>query len=194
MKFTCDANVLVDVLRSPAAEEAFGVFLSRFSHVTYLSAIVMLELRAGARSAAQARLLDKEIFQRFDRAKRVITLSAAAFTTAGALLASLATREGWTAAAHPSLVHDALLAASCRESGVVLITRDRDFARLKTVLRGWRFVAPWPGVNRGRKTTNRPAALTLGCAARNADRLNQNSGDRARSDLVGRSSRSIETS
>jgi predicted nucleic acid-binding protein len=148
VKFTCDTNVLVDVLRDPAAEDAFGVFLSRFSHVTYLSAIVMLELRAGARTAAQVRLLEKEIFQRFDRAKRVFTPSVGAFTTAGALLANLATREGWTAAAHPSLVHDALLAASCREAGVTLITRDGDFARLRTVLRGWRFVAPWPDVAR----------------------------------------------
>ena len=43
MKFTCDTNVLVDVLRDPSAEEAFGVFLSRFSHLTYLSAVVILE-------------------------------------------------------------------------------------------------------------------------------------------------------
>lgn len=144
MKFACDTNVLVDVLRNPASEEAFAVFLSRFSHVTYLNAIVMLELRAGARTSAQVRLLEGEIFQRFERANRVFTPSAGAFTTAGRLLANLATREGSTAPAHPSLVHDALLAASCREAGVTLITRDRDFARFKRVLRGWQFVAPWP--------------------------------------------------
>ena len=49
MKFTCDTNVLVDVLRDPSAEDAFSVFLSRFSHVTYLSAVVILELRRRAR-------------------------------------------------------------------------------------------------------------------------------------------------
>jgi len=81
------------------------------------------------------------------RAGEVFTPSPDAFSAAGRLLASLANREGWTADAHPSLVHDALLAASCRESGITLITRDRDFARLKTVLRGWRFVAPWPEVS-----------------------------------------------
>lgn len=144
MKFTFDTNVLVDVLRDATAEHAFGVFLSRFSHCTYLSGIVMLELRAGARTSMQARVLEREIFQRFDRAGRVFAPSVEAFTTAGALLATLATREGWTTAAHPSLVHDALLAASCREAGVTLITRDHDFARLATVLRGWRFVTPWP--------------------------------------------------
>jgi predicted nucleic acid-binding protein len=39
------------------------------------------------------------------------------------------------------------LAASCLESGVTLITRDRDFARFKSHLRGWRFVPPWPEVS-----------------------------------------------
>ena len=147
MKFTCDTNVLVDVLRDPSAEEAFGLFLSRFSHLTYLSAVVILELRAGARTSKQARLLEQEVVRRFARVNRVFAPSADAFSTAGRLLAMLANREGWTADAHPSLVHDALLAASCRESGVTVITRDHDFARFKSVLRGWRFVAPWPGVS-----------------------------------------------
>lgn len=108
---------------------------------------MILELRAGARTPGQAKLLELEVVQRFARVNRVFTPSPDAFSAAGRLLASLANREGWTADAHPSLVHDALLAASCRESGITLITRDRDFARLKTVLRGWRFVAPWPEVS-----------------------------------------------
>lgn len=147
MKFTCDTNVLVDVLRDPSTEHAFSLFLSRFSHLTYLNAVVILELRAGARTPAQAKLLEQEVVQRFDRANRIFTPSAGAFSIAGRLLATLANREGWTAHAHPSLVHDALLAASCRESGVTLITRDRDFGRFKNLLRGWRFVAPWPEVS-----------------------------------------------
>ena len=147
MKFTCDTNVLVDVLRDPSAEQAFRTFLTRFSHLTYLSAVVILELRAGARTARQARVLEREVIQRFTRANRVFSPSADAFSTAGNLLATLARREGWTAQAHPSLVHDALLAASCRESGITLITRDRDFLRFRNLLRGWRFVRPWPEVS-----------------------------------------------
>lgn len=147
MKFTCDTNVLVDVLRNSSDEQAFSVFLSRFSHLTYLNAVVILELRAGARTPGQAKVLEREVVQRFARADRVFTPSADAFSAAGRLLATLANREGWTADAHPSLVHDALLAASCREAGVTLITRDRDFGRFKNLLRGWRFVAPWPEVS-----------------------------------------------
>jgi predicted nucleic acid-binding protein len=106
-----------------------------------------MELRAGARTQRQAKVLEREVVQRFARANRVFTPSADAFSVAGKLLATLANREGWTADAHPSLVLDALLGASCRESGITLITRDRDFTRFKTVLRGWRFVAPWPEVS-----------------------------------------------
>jgi len=144
VKFTCDTNVLVDVLRDATAEEAFGAFIARFSQITYLSAVVILELRAGARTAKQAKLLETEVIGRFERRRRVFAPSPGAFKEAGAILARLAVREGWTAAAHPSLVHDALLAASCRESGVTLITRDRDLERFRSVLRGWRTIVPWP--------------------------------------------------
>ena len=71
MKFTCDTNGLVDVLRDSSVEQAFGTFLSRFSHLTYLSAVVILELRAGARTPGQVKLLEQEVVQRFARANRV---------------------------------------------------------------------------------------------------------------------------
>jgi predicted nucleic acid-binding protein len=93
VKFTCDTNVLVDVLRDASAEEAFRVFLTRFSHFTYLSSVVVLELRAGARTTKQARLLEQKVIQRFARVDRVFTPSADAFSTAGSVLASLATRD-----------------------------------------------------------------------------------------------------
>jgi predicted nucleic acid-binding protein len=147
VRFTCDTNVLVDVLRDPNAEAAFRVFLSRFSRLTCLSAVVILELRAGARTPKQGRVLETGVIRHFERTNRVFAPSVAAFKKAGSLLARLAVREGWTADAHPSLVHDALLAASCRESGVTLITRDRDFERFGSLLPGWRFVAPWPEIS-----------------------------------------------
>ena len=44
----------------------------------------------------------------------------------------------------PSLLNDALIAASCREHGITLITKDADFARLAPFVRGFRHAAPWP--------------------------------------------------
>jgi hypothetical protein len=68
------------------------------------------------------RLLEQEVVQRFARANRVFSPSADAFSAACKLLANFATREGWIADAHPSLVHNALLATSCGESGITLTT------------------------------------------------------------------------
>jgi hypothetical protein len=45
---------------------------------------------------------------------------------------------------NPSLGNDALLAASCREGGITLITSDRDFDRFRPLLGQWRHARPWP--------------------------------------------------
>jgi len=44
----------------------------------------------------------------------------------------------------PSLLNDALIAASCREQGITLITKDGDFKRLAPFVRGFRYASPWP--------------------------------------------------
>ena len=65
------------------------------------------------------------------------------------LIAAVAAREGWKAVhGNPSLPNDALLAASCRERGITLITQDGDFDRLAPLLGHWRHVAPWPNLAR----------------------------------------------
>jgi len=48
---------------------------------------------------------------------------------------------------NPSLLNDALLATSCREQGIVLVTSDSDFDRFTSLLKGWRAVDPWPEVS-----------------------------------------------
>ena len=47
----------------------------------------------------------------------------------------------------PSLLNDALIAASCRERGITLITRDGDFKRLAPFVKGFRYTAPWPAAD-----------------------------------------------
>ena len=94
----------------------------------------MQELAAGARTAAQARELERSVFRPFFRRARVFAPTTAAFIHSGRLLAAVAAREGW-AAIHdnPSLLNDALLAASCRERGIALVTQDSDFDRFRDV-------------------------------------------------------------
>lgn len=149
MKYALDTNIFIDAFRDTAEEAALLAFLEHALPVTFMSAVVMQELAAGARSPAQARELERSVFRLFERRGRVFAPAATAFVASGRLLAAVARREGWPAVfGNPSLSNDALLAASCRERGITLITRDADFDRFGPVLAGWRHVKPWPTLGR----------------------------------------------
>lgn len=145
MKYTLDTNIFIDGFRTEEAQaDVFG-FLSRALPFTYLSAVVMQELAAGARTAEAARDVEQGLFEPFERRRRVFAPSVAAFAASGRALAAVAAREGWQLLdENPSLLNDALIAASCREQGITLITRDGDFKRLAPFVRGFRYAAPWP--------------------------------------------------
>jgi predicted nucleic acid-binding protein len=71
-----------------------------------------------------------------------------AFVQSGRLVAAVAAWEGWAAVYdNPSLLNDALLAASCRDAGISLVTNDGDFDRFAPFMKGWRHVRPWPDVS-----------------------------------------------
>lgn len=147
MKYALDTNIFIDALRDTRAEAALLSFLERALPFTFMSAVVMQELTAGARTREQARELERSVFRPFERRGRVFAPATAAFVKSGRLLASLALQEGWEALyQNPSLQNDALLASSCRERGITLITNDTDFDRFVPFLTGWRHVAPWPAM------------------------------------------------
>lgn len=147
MKYALDTNIFIDSFRDEKSEAELLAFLERALPFTFMSAVVMQELAAGARTPEAARELQQRVFAPFERRGRVFAPSAAAFVQSGRILAALAAREGWKLLdENPSLLNDALIAASCRERGVVLVTKDGDFERFDSFLRGWRHVAPWPEV------------------------------------------------
>lgn len=148
MKFALDTNIYVDAFRDPAAEAALLRFVERALPFTFLSAVVMQELAAGARTPAQARELERSVFQPFVRRHRVFAPMATAFVHSGRLVARVAAKEGWAAVYdNPSLLNDALLAASCQEAGITLVTNDGDFDRFAPFMKGWRHVRAWPDVS-----------------------------------------------
>lgn len=145
MKYTLDTNIFIDAFRDRTAEAALLAFLDRALPVTFMSAVVMQELAAGARSREQARELERSVFKPFEQRGRVFAPATPAFVNSGRLIAAVAGREGWEAIYdNPSLLNDALLASSCRERGITLITKDGDFDRFLPFLGGWRHVTPWP--------------------------------------------------
>jgi len=100
---------------------------------------------AHSTDASQSDTLEDAIIAPFTHRGRIFAPSIRAFEESGRILADLARRDGVTIATKRSLVNDTLLAASCREAGVMLVTRDGDHARIARWLKGFRHAAPWPG-------------------------------------------------
>jgi len=145
VKYALDTNIFIDGFRSEEAQADVFAFLDRALPFTYLSAVVMQELAAGARTARAARDVQRHIFDPFERRRRVFAPTNGAFAESGRVLATLAAREDWqTLYDNPSLGNDALIAVSCRERGITLITKDKDFKRLSPLLSGFRYTSPWP--------------------------------------------------
>ena len=144
-KYTIDTNLWIDAFADETAEAALDAFLERAAPLTHLNAVVVQELRAGAGTPSQARTLERDIFRVFEQRGRVYGPSPAAFKECGRILAALWRKDGVPFRDRPrSLVNDILLAASCRERGMTLITADRDYKFIAPYLRGFTYHAPWP--------------------------------------------------
>lgn len=140
-KYALDTNLFIDAFRNAEDEARLLAFHARYAPNEYLGAVVALELRAGTRSATEAARLERHLLMPFERRGRVFAPSYATWKMAGAAVAELRA-EPLTRAFY----NDVLLAASCREHGVTLVTRNSaDFQRIRRVLR-FDFVPGWPTV------------------------------------------------
>jgi predicted nucleic acid-binding protein len=144
-KYVLDTNLYIGAIRDPDKEAALDAFLERNAPVTYMSAVVMQELRAGAITDASARALDKGIFEVFERRGRVAGPSVLSFKVCGRILTALFRQDGVPFKERPrSLVNDILIALTCRENGMTLLTDDGDFKIIRPFVRGFSFLTPWP--------------------------------------------------
>jgi predicted nucleic acid-binding protein len=144
-RYVLDANLFVRGFREPPANAELQRFHYAFAPFEYLSAVVVQELVAGARSRADRRAVDRHVIDPFRRRGRVVTPSSRAWHDSGEVLAELARRgELDLSRVSKSFGNDVLLALSCREAGLVLVTDNRrDFERIARVV-PFDFVAPWP--------------------------------------------------
>jgi predicted nucleic acid-binding protein len=145
-RYVVDTNLYIDALRTEAGKLGLSAFLSAHAPFLHLSAVVAHELRAGVRGGRGGRAasrLEASIVEPFERRGRLITPSYAVWKESGRVLAELIGPTAWRQVTR-SFVNDVLLAMSCRESGVVLVTSNlADFARIAAV-RSFDYAAPWP--------------------------------------------------
>ena len=144
-KYTLDTNLFIDALRDASTNARLIQFHSEFAPFEYLHAVVVQELQAGVRTGRSLRMLDKHILEPFLRRGRLITPSFSAWKRSGDVLRDLVRRGGLDSRrVRKSFGNDILLAASCREAGVTLVTDNlRDFRRIHAVFQ-FEFLGPWP--------------------------------------------------
>lgn len=143
--YVLDTNVYVGALRNREELQQLKQFLLRAGMRVRVDGIVAMELLAGAGSPEHVDAV-KALFSPYTLRDWTTAPSFAACAEAGRVLAELAFgKRGGRRAIAPSLLNDALLAASCRDAGAVLVTNNvADFTALQRHLRGFRFLAPWP--------------------------------------------------
>ena len=144
-KYVLDSNCYIDASRDEEAWAALHRFTTWHAPRLFLSSVVAAELRAGARSDADREKLEARVLGPFVRRGRMITPSTAAWDALGLTLASLRAREGLALGqVRRGFAFDILLAYSCRERGMVLVTRNtRDMARIRSVF-AFEYVEPYP--------------------------------------------------
>jgi predicted nucleic acid-binding protein len=144
-KYVIDTNLYIEATRSEVAADDLNAFQARFLPHIHLHSVVAQELLAGAVRPELERRLREKLVRPFEAVGRVLTPTHRSWTRAGEIIARLV-RAGRLSPGgfRPSLVNDCLIAASAREYGFVVVTRNqRDFELIGSV-ETVRVLPPWP--------------------------------------------------
>ena len=130
LKKLIDTNIFIDRLQNP--EQHRDVFVSE--GVVYLSAVVFMELLAGAHTKRAAKAV-YDLYNHFRRLDRLVIPSAVDYERAGDILARLQTARGYTIKKSASITNDCLIAASARSIGATLYSQNRkDFEAIRALM------------------------------------------------------------
>lgn len=144
-RFVLDTNIYIEAARSEERAEALKSFGSAFLPFIYLHAVVVQELLAGAISAKALSEIERSLITPFEKRGRLIIPTWRAWKRSGQMVAELIARKALSPGGHTrSFLNDALIAASLREEGNTLITRNLEDFTLLAKVEIFRFVEPWP--------------------------------------------------
>lgn len=144
-RFVLDTNLYIAAARDARWAEELDRFASAYLPFLYLHAVVVQEMLAGAIDARRERVIDESLIRPFEKRGRVVTPSYLAWKRAGQIVARLIQRHLLSPGGFGrSFINDCLLAASCYEQGIVIVTRNpSDYDLIRKVARV-RVVEPWP--------------------------------------------------
>ena len=144
-KFVLDTNLYIEAARDREKSEELESFISTFMPFIHLHAVVVQELLSGASSMKALGEIERSLVAPFEKRGRLIIPSWRAWKRSGQMVAELVVRKTPSARSFTrSFLNDALIAASVREEGAVLITHNIDDFKLLATVESHRFLAPWP--------------------------------------------------
>ena len=129
LKKLVDTNIFIDRFSDP--ENFKGLFLS--AGFVCLSAVVLMEIRAGAHSKEALKAV-QELSNYFKRVERIIVPTLKDYQQAGEIIAKLQESKGYNIRKSSSITNDCLIAASAKNAGATVYTQNkRDFEAIHTV-------------------------------------------------------------
>jgi predicted nucleic acid-binding protein len=124
-----DTNVYIDWIN----QGRYETVIFQREAVKYLSAVVRMELAAGAFSVRDRRLV-REVASAFAKVGRILTPAVSIYEDAGDVLRRLQESQDYTMAGAYGLANDVLIALSARSIGAVVVTQnERDFLAIQRV-------------------------------------------------------------
>jgi predicted nucleic acid-binding protein len=146
LRYVVDTNLYIEAITTDAGNEALATFQRRFAPFLFQHSTVAQEILAGARGEADYREYHEDWIAPFEDLDRVITPGHAAWLRAALIMTRLVERRVLSPGGFSrSFLNDCLIAASAREHGFVIVTRNRrDFELIGRVEPRFAFVEPWP--------------------------------------------------
>ena len=124
-----DTNIYIDWFNRGLHE----AILFQAGAVKYLSAIVMMELLAGAFSAQDRKVLHG-VKAAFAKTDRLLLPTVAVYEEAGEVLRGLRISKSYTVTGASALANDVLIAMSARSIGATVFTQnERDFVVIQSI-------------------------------------------------------------
>lgn len=128
-KVALDTNIYIDWINTGR----YGEILFAQGFVKHLSAVVLMELYAGAFSRRDQQIIDR-LFRAFERAKRILTPTVENYRECGRILQRLQQEKGYNLREACSLTNEVLIALSARNIGATVITQnEKDFSVIREI-------------------------------------------------------------
>ena len=143
--FLLDSNIYIAGFNDPEFGEAFRAFHQKNLPRLILSAVVAHELLVGARDRRRINALERGLIEPFRTRRRIHVPTLATWNLAADIDRGLRELGSYDSSlAQRSFANDLLIAATARELGAMLVTRNLgDFDLIRRVIPIY-FQPPWP--------------------------------------------------